>query len=66
MIGSRGLTNIFQLVRIGLDEVFTGVEWRSEVVSDFSMFQCRFLGLAKWVMSAGEFDCTVQLCNSQF
>ena len=63
VIGYRELTNTFKPVGVGLNEVFNGVEWRSEVVPDLSTFCCRFLG---WVMSAGEFDHTVQLNNSQF
>ena len=56
VIGSRELTNTLKPAGKGLDEVFTGVEERSEVASDLSMFGCRFLG---WVTSSGEFDCTV-------
>ena len=61
---SRELTNTLKPVRIGLDEVFTGVEWRSEVMPVLSTFCCMFLGWAEWVTSAGEFDCTVQLDSS--
>ena len=66
VISSRESINTLKLVRIGLDEVFTGVEWRSEVALDLSMFCCRCLGWAGWVTSAGEFNCTVQLDNSLF
>ena len=66
VVSSRALTNTLKLVRVGLDEVLTGVNWRSEVAPDLSMFCCRFLGWAGWFKSAGEFDCAVQLDNSQF
>ena len=61
MIRSRELTNTLKPVGIGLGEVFAGVEWRSEVTSDFSMFCCWFLCWAGWATSAGEVDSTVQL-----
>ena len=66
VISSRESTNTLKPVRVGLNEVFTGLEWRGEVVPDLSMFCCRFLGWAGWVMSAGEFEHTVQPENSQF
>ena len=44
MISSRESTNTLKPVGVGLDEVFAGVWWRSEVVPDLSMFYCRFLG----------------------
>ena len=66
MISSRELTSTFKLVRIGLDKVFAGVEWRSEVMPVLSIFYCRLLIWAGWVTSTGGFDCTVQLDNSQF
>ena len=66
VISSRESTNTLKLVRIGFNEVYTGVEWRSEVTPDLSMFSCRLLGWAGWVTSAGELDCAVQLDNSQF
>ena len=47
MISSRKLTNTLKPVGVGLDEVFTGVEWRSEVMPDLSTFCCRFLGWAR-------------------
>ena len=65
VISSRESTNTLKPVGVGLDEVFVGVEWRSEVMPDHSMFCCRFSGWAGWVMFAGEFDHTVQLDNSQ-
>ena len=64
VLSSRELTNTLKPVGVGLNEVFAGVEWRSEDVPDLSMFCCRFPGWAGLVMSAGEFACTVQLDNS--
>ena len=64
VISSRESTNTLKPVGVGLDEVFDGVEWKGEVEPDLSMFGCRFLGWAAWVMSASEFDCTAQLDNS--
>ena len=66
MISSRELTNTLKAIRVGLNEVFTGVEQRSEVVPGLSMFCYRFLGWAGWVTSACEFDNAVQLDNSEF
>ena len=66
VISSRQTTNTLKMVRVDLDEVFTGVEWRSEVMTDLSTFCQRFCGWAGWVISAGEFVCTIQLDNSQF
>ena len=66
VISSREWTNTLKPVRKGLHEVFTGVEWRHKVMSVLSTFYCRHVGWAGWVTSAGEFDCAVQLYNSQF
>ena len=44
VISSRESTNTLKVVGIGLDKVFTGVEWRSEVTSDLSTFWSRFPG----------------------
>ena len=66
LISSRESTNTLKPVGIGLDEVFAGVEWRSEVTPVLSTFCCGFLGWSGWVTSAGHFDYTVQLDNSQF
>ena len=66
VISSRELTNTLKPVRLGLNEVFTIVEWRSEVTLDLGLFYHRFLWWVGWVMSSGEFDHTVQLDNSQF
>ena len=65
VINSMEMTNTLKPVRVSLAEVFAGVE-RSEVAPDHSMFCLGFLGWAGWVMSADEFDCAVQLDNSQF
>ena len=46
VIRSRELTNTLKSVGIGFNEVFAGVEWRSE---------------DGWVTSTGEFKCAVQL-----
>ena len=64
MVSSRELTNTLKPAGTGIDEVFARIEWRSEVTPVLSMFCCRFLGWAGWVMSAGESDCAVQLDNS--
>ena len=40
----QGIDQYPQLVGVGLDEVFTGIQWRSEVMPDLSMFCFRFLG----------------------
>ena len=66
MISSRESTNTFKLVGVGLNEIFSGVEWKSEVAPDLCMYCCGFLGCVGWFMSACEFDHTVQLDNSQF
>ena len=66
MISSKESTNTLKPVRVGLNEVFTGLEWKGEVVPVLSMFCCRFLRWAGWVMSAVEFDQAVQLDNSKF
>ena len=63
VITSEDLTNTLKPVGIGLDEVFAGAEWRSEIMPALSTFCCRFPGWAGSVMSAGEFDHAVQLDN---
>ena len=66
VVSSRESNNTLKPVGVGLNEVHTRVEWRSEVMPDLSTFCCRFLGWTWWVMSGGEFDHAVQLDNSQF